>query len=91
MDRIFQYLSTLLAILLLSGCFRNEISYPVYSTSIATTDSPKTGTFTCRVRCSDALEKAMENGGITKIHHVEETLTFVLIIIPKTTVTVHGE
>ncbi len=89
--RIARILLPLLLALLLSGCFYNKISYPVYSTSIATTDSPKTGTFTCVVRCSDALKKAMKNGEITKIHHVEETIRVILILFPETTITVHGE
>ncbi len=90
--------------LLLSGCFHYTDTQPIHSTSIATVDSPKIGVASCRnvpvlalfyskLNCSDAVKKAMQNGGITKVHHIERTQSFTLVGLlgTKLTFTVYGE
>ncbi len=90
--------------LLLSGCFYYADTYPIHSTSVATVNSPKTGTTSCRnipilaffysrLNCSDAVKEAMQDGDITKIHHIEKTQSFTLLGLlgTKLTFTVYGE
>ena len=90
--------------LLLSGCFHYTDTHPIHSTSVATVDSSKIGTASCRnipilaffyskLNCSDAVKKAMQDGGITKVHHIEKTQAFTLLGLlgTKLTFTVYGE
>lgn len=78
------------------GGIYTGVTLPVNVTSNVS-DSPKMGTAECRsyfgiVAVGDAsIYKAMENGGIKKIHYVDWNVENILGIIGTYKVTVYGE